>query len=494
MVGTLAWAGLLTGAVSSASAAPQLAGPWHPDAHRPAPTLAVSVGTAAPEQSLPVTITLSGTATASSTLRALVRPAGTSGCARSFRTDRTAHRTASVVLADGVDEAAGGYATTTSWTPDATGSYLVCAWLSGGGGAGPVSTPITVRGPQVPVLSVGFSSAPTSNLTFDIDYMVQTDQPLRLLSTIRPAGSPTCAATQSDDTTANPGERVIFSGGVPVAGGPATTSVSVRYPAGAYLICTWVTGPGRDEVDATLATPFTIGARPIAQRALPSQLRVTGIDATAGTRVSVRGTTASGLSGTLTLTASCAGSSSRGTATAARGRFSGQLPLPHLCIAHDPISVAVAWAGSPAYGSGDAVGKAVVDPARASSATRPLLFSRIVKVGRRHRDVFRVRPRTITVGPVRLDVRWKSWTKHGAAGSGTAHPVHGRYRVTVHAFHLLRGRFACLTVTRDPGAGRRVRRYGLGRLGNSTFAWLHVTWLHRHASGATPWPRPGCPA
>jgi hypothetical protein len=64
----------------------------------------------------------------------------------------------------------------------------------------------------------------------------------------------------------------------------------------------------------------------------------------------------------------------------------------------------------------------------------------------------------------------------------------------VRASHLLRGRFACLTVTRAPGGGRRVRRYGLGRLGNSTFAWLHVAWLHRRASGATPWPRPGCPA
>jgi hypothetical protein len=108
--------------------------------------------------------------------------------------------------------------------------------------------------------------------------------------------------------------------------------------------------------------------------------------------------------------------------------------------------------------------------------------------------VFRVRPREITIGPVKLDLRWSSWTRRGAVATGTAHPVHGHYRVKVHAFHLLRGRFACLTVTRAPGAGRRARHYGLGRLGNSTFAWLHVAWLHRRASGATPWPRPGCPA
>jgi hypothetical protein len=488
---TLACAALLTGAVSTASAAPHVVAPR---AQRPPPTLGVSVGTAAPEQSLPATITLAGTATASSALHALVRPAGTSGCARSFSTDRNANRTGSIVLADGVTEAAGAYSTTVSWTPEATGSYLVCAWLSGGGGVGPVSAPIAVRGPQVPVLTVGFSSTPTAGAAFDIDYTVQTDQPLRLLSTIRPAGtSPTCAASQPADTAANPGERVIFSGGVPVSGGPGTTSVSVKYPAGAYLICAWVTGPGRDETDATLATPFTVEAKPIVLRPLPSEVRITGIDARAGSGISVRGTSADGLSGSVTLTASCAGSSSRGTATAAHGRFTGRLALPRLCIAHDPVSVVAAWAGSTQYGSGEAIGKAVVDPARGHSASKPLLFSRIVKVGRRHRDVFRVRPREITVGAVRLDVRWKRWTAHGALATGTADPVRGHYRVSVHAFHPVRGRFACLIVTRSTAAGRRAHRYGLGRLGNSTFAWLQVRWLHRRASGATPWPRPGCP-
>jgi hypothetical protein len=496
MVGMLACAGLLAGAVSTASAAPHLVAPHlvGPLAQRPLPTLGVSVGTAAPEQSLPATITLAGTATANSTLHALVRPAGTSGCARSFSTDRHANRTGSIVLAGGVAEAAGVYSTTTSWTPETTGSYLVCAWLSGGGGVGPVSTPIAVRGPQVPVLTVGFSATPTADTAFDIDYTVQTDQPVRLLSTIRPAGtSPTCATSQPADTAANPGERVVFSGGVPVSGGPGTTGVSVKYPAGAYLICTWVTGPGQGETDATLATPFTVAAKPIVQPALSSQVRITGIDPRAGSGITVRGTAAAGLSGSLTVTASCAGSSSRGTALAAHGRFTGRLSLPRLCIAHDPVSVVADWAGSPQYGPGQVAGKAVVDPARRHSAAEPLLFSRIIKIGRRHRDVFRVRPREVTVGAVRLDVRWKRWTTRGAVATGTADPVRGHYRVSVHAFHLVRGRFACLTVTRSTATGRRARRYGLGRLGNSTFAWLQVKWLHRRASGATPWPRPGCP-
>lgn len=490
MVATVAWAGLAAGATSTASAAPQ---PTGPRAQRALPTLGVSVGTAAPEQSLPTSITLAGTATADSMLHALVRPAGTSGCATSFRTDRYANRTASVVLADGVSEAAGAYSTSVSWTPETTGAYLVCAWLSGGGGAGPVSTPLTVRGPQVPVLSVGFSATPTAATPFDIQYTVQTDQTLRLLSTLRPAGT-ACAATQSDDAAANPGERVVFRGGVPVSGGPAMTSVSVRYPAGDYMICTWVAGPGRTEVDATLATPFTVGAKPIAHHPLPSQVRITGITARARSPISVRGTSAPGLSGRLSLNASCAGSSSRGSATATRGRFTGRVGLPRLCIAHDPITVVAVWAGSRDYGSGRAVGRAVVDPAADRPAIEPLLFSRIVKRGSRFRDVFRVRPREITIGPARLDLHWRSWTRHGAVATGIAHPVHGHYRVRVHAFHLVRGRFACLTVTRAPGAGRRARRYGLGRLGNSTFAWVHVTWLHRRASGATPWPRPGCPA
>jgi len=491
MVGTLACAAFLAATVGTARATARTAGPR---AHRPSPTLAISVSTPAPEQSLPAMVTLAGTATVDSTLQALVRPAGTSGCAKSFRIDRDQHPTESAVLADGVPEATGAYSTSVSWTPDATGPYVVCAWLSGGGGAGPVSAPVTVRGPQVPALAVGFSSRPTAGTLFDIDYTVQTDQPLRLLSTIRPAGtSPTCGASQAADTAANPDTHVIFSGGALVDGGPATTSVSVRYPAGAYLVCTWITGPEPRETDAALATPLTVGAKPIPHHALPSHLRITGVEARVGSRVSVRGSAADGLSGRLTLIASCAGSRSRGATGAAHGRFTGHLPLPRLCLAHDRINVAAYWAGSPDYGRGKAIGRAVVDRA-ARPASEPLLFSRIVRVRHRYHPVFRTRPREIVVGPVKLALRWTHWTEREAQATGIAHPDHGRYRVSVRAYHPLRGRFACLTVTRAAGAGRRVRRYGLGRLGNSTFAWLHVRWLHRRASGATPWPRPGCPA
>jgi hypothetical protein len=466
----------------------------HPAAVRPSPTLTVVLATATPEQSLPSTITLSGTATADSTLRALVRSAGAS-CGRSFRADRHSNRTGSLVLTDGVAEATGAYQTTVSWIPDETGAYLVCAWLSGGGGAGPVSTPVTVRGPQVPVLNVGFSATPTASTAFDIQYTTQTDQPLRMLSTIRPAGTvPACEATQPTDLAAHPGERILFSGGVLVSGGPALTSIAVRYPAGEYLICTWITGPSPSEVDAALATPFTVDAQPIAQRALPSQLRITAVAATAGSPVTVRGTSAAGLSGTLALTAECAASSSRGTATVARGRFTARLALPRLCIAHDRISVSAAWAGSPAYTAAKTAATAVVDPAAGRTPPLPLLFSHIVKVGRRYSDVFAARPRTIAVGPVELVVHWRTWNARGGRGVGIAHPTHGTYRVAVRAFHPLRGRFACLTVTRGSGTQLRARHYGLGRLGNATFAWLHVGWLHRRASGATPWPHPGCPA
>jgi hypothetical protein len=491
MVATLAGAGLLAGAAGTASATARTAGAPAP---RPLPTLGVSVGTATPEQSLPTTVTFAGTASAASTLRAVVRPAAAAGCARSFQADRHANPTESVVLADGVAERAGSYSTTLNWTPDARGGEVVCAWLNGGGGAGPVSAPVTVRGPQVPVLTVGFSSAPTASTTFDVDYTVQTDQPLRLLSTIRPAGtSPACGATQAADTAAHPDAHVVFSGGAPVSGGPATTSVSVKYPAGAYLICTWIAGPQPREADAALATPFTVGAKPIAHRALPAHLRITGVMARVGSRLTVRGTATGGLSGRLTLTASCAGSRSRGATSAAGGHFSGHLPLPRLCIAQDRVNVAAFWAGSPEYRRGEAIGRRDVDPA-GRRASKPLLFSRIVRVGRRYRDVFRVRPREITVGPVKLEVRWKHWTAREAVATGIAHPVHGRYRVAVRAFRPIRGRFACLTVTRTADARRRTRRYGLGRLGTSTFAWLHARWLHRRASGATPWPRPGCPA
>lgn len=494
IVAALAGAGVLAGAAGSAGAAPLGTGRWAPAAHHPAPTVAVAIGTAAPEQSLPVPITLSGTATAASTLHALVRPAGTSGCGATFRTDRQANPTGSIVLAAGVAEAPGAYTTTVSWTPDSAGAYLVCAWLAGGGGAGPAGAALTVRGPQVPVLTVGFSSTPTAETTFAIEYTVQTDQPLRLLSTIRPAGTaPACAPSQSADTAANPGERVLFPGGVPISGGPGTTSIAVRYPAGAYLICAWITGPDPGEVDAALAHPFTVQARPIVTGPLPSQLRVTGIDATVGARVRVRGTTAAGLAGTLALTASCAGSTSRGTATASRGRFRGRLPLPRLCIAHDHITVRVRWAGSPGYAPGRTAGRAIVDRAR-SRRTLPLLFGRIVRVGHRFHDLFRVRPRRITVGTTELRVRWATWTRREGRGAGVARPEHGSYRVTVRAFHALRGRFTCLIVTRGRGAHRHARRYGLGRLGPSTFAWLPAGWLHRRASGARPWPRPGCPA
>lgn len=486
IVTTLASAGCVAGGLGVPLSAAAL---------RPPPTVAVSIGTATPEQSIPIPITLSGTATVASTLHALVRPAGTAACGATFRADRQANPTGSIVLASGLAERAGAYATTVSWTPDSTGAYLVCAWLAGGGGAGPASAPLSVRGPQVPLLAVGFSATPTAETTFAIEYTVQTDQPLRLLSTIRPAGTaPACAPSQQDDTAAHPGERVLFPGGVPVSGGPGTTSIALRYPAGSYLVCTWITGPDVGEVDAALATPFTIRAQPIVTGPLPPQLNVTGLTATVGWRVHVRGTTAAGLSGTLALRASCAGGTSRGTATATGGRFSGRLPLPRLCIAHDHITVTVAWPGNGGFGPGRTSGRAIVDPRPRRARRLPLLFARIVRVERRFRDVFGVRPRRMTVGPAALTLRWTSWTAREARGGGLARPAHGRYRVTVRAFHPVRGRFTCLTVTRGRNTHRHTRRYGLGRLGTSTFAWLPARWLHRRASGARPWPRPGCPA
>lgn len=437
------------------------------------------------EQSLTSTVSFAGTTPHATALRAVVRPAGGAACGSSFTTDEGREQRVNDVLESGSVVPGGAYETTAAWTPAAPGTYLICAWI---GASEPVSTAVTVRGPQVPALSVAPDATPSAARPFELRYTTETDQPLTLTSVIRPAGG-ACAADQQADRALERSDHVVFPGGVAIDGGPEVSSVSLREPAGSYLICTWVVGPRSGEVDAMLATPLSVAATPAA--AAPD-ITLTSLTASTGSGISLAGRTADGLTGELAVTASCNGSHSSGSASARSGRFTAHFGLPLGCDAGARLVVRARWAGTAAFAVGHATRTATVTAGRAPRAG-PLLFSRIIRHRRRFHDVFLVRPRSIVIGEVTLRIRWSRWTQRWARGRGVVREAHRRYPVTVRATRVIGHTFACLAVTRVSAGHARTTRYGLGRLGHSTYAWLSVDWLHRRASGARPWPRPGCP-
>ncbi len=505
---TTVMAAVASAVTCAALAAPGLAraatavAPSAADTAADTPALTTTLSATPAEQSLATALTFAGTAAArgTSVLHALVRTAGVAPCAATYGADVRAHATLDDVLVPGSAQAPGPFSATVSWTPAATGAYLVCAWLSrpaGPGAVGPVSTPVSVRGPQVPVLTVVPSASPSEGQSFELRYTTQSDQPLKLTSIIRPGGGG-CAADQSADVAADPADHILFPGGIAVDGGPAVATTALHEPAGDYLVCTWVVGPLAGEVDAAVATPLVIAAPPPPQA---SNLTLGRLVASIRSGVRFTGTAARGLAGRVDVHARCDRRHGSTTATVGvrDGRFSGRLPLPRGCHAGATLILGARWPGSTTFATSHAVRTVRVSAPSRRGPRLPRLFSRIAHRHGRFHDLFTVRPRTILIGSTQLTLRWTRWTRRAAVATGVARPAHGhRYPVTVRADHAIAATFACLRVTRGTGTGdggrARVARYGLGRLGHSTFAWLAVGWLHRRASGARPWPRPGCPA
>lgn len=127
------------------------------------------------------------------------------------------------------------------------------------------------------------------------------------------------------------------------------------------------------------------------------------------------------------------------------------------------------------------------EPAAAASGL-PRLYSGIAKRGGDYVDVFKVRPRTVSVSCADaggLVISWRRWTSRSASGVGRTRPCReASVRIRVKASRPVDGYFTRLTVRY---AGYGTGRLGLGRQGGS-ITWIQVDWMFDPDSGASPWP------
>ena len=130
-----------------------------------------------------------------------------------------------------------------------------------------------------------------------------------------------------------------------VFGGPVTNIVTIRQGTGFYTVCTWVEGPNSGEVDGAASTPVTVGTPPP-----PSpKLKLTKAAASHKHGVAMAGSTVSGFTGKLAVSAACGSATAKRTVTARNRRFSSGLALPRGCAHARKVKLTVSWAGSSAF-------------------------------------------------------------------------------------------------------------------------------------------------
>jgi hypothetical protein len=252
-----------------------------PPAAQAADSVQIAIQTSTPEQGVPVTIAVSGSAAAEDNygdpalLVAVVRPAGGIPCQSTEANDDQAAGSESTAIFngsyqgdyDGVDVGPGSFDQTAEFNPPAAGSYLICAWIedvsSSETTTGSTSTTFSARGPQVEQLSVSLPTPARPNVAFQIDYTTQTDQQLNLYSVIKAAGGLPCASSYELESDQNQEEDDLLGyDSNSIFGGPTTTTATATATSGSYVICTWIEGPNEEEVDAETSTPITVANPP----------------------------------------------------------------------------------------------------------------------------------------------------------------------------------------------------------------------------------------
>ncbi len=160
------------------------------------------------------------------------------------------------------------------------GTYLLCAYLQHSSGTESEQTPVvdattsttfTVTAPKVEVFTVALAASAQPGKLFTVDYTTQTDQQLRLQSTIVPGGGLPCAASaglfeeevrQDHGVALNLLSNDEFEPTYIFGGPKVTQATGTEQAAGPYVICTWIEGPTSGEVDAAASTPFYVGTPP----------------------------------------------------------------------------------------------------------------------------------------------------------------------------------------------------------------------------------------
>jgi hypothetical protein len=327
-----------------------------------AATVSVATTTLTPEQAVPVQFSFSGTADpgTNSNLEAVVRPSGGLACQADYASDLSAAGSADTILfSDNAQSVApGAYQVGTTFKPLAAGGYQVCAWLSQPTGtsgqtvSGPATTAFTARLPQVSQLTLAVPSALAPGVVFQLAYTTQTDQQLNLYSVIKQAGALPCADSyELERQQSQPESTLLGLGDQQVFGGPTTTRLTIHEQKGSYLVCSWIEGPGTEEVDATLSTPMTVGtpAPPKTTKQTALKLRLATVTASRRHGVSVTGSTARTFTGRLAALASCGTSTRQARAQVRKGRFSVHIGLPKGCAVGQHVQVKMSWAGSASF-------------------------------------------------------------------------------------------------------------------------------------------------
>ena len=319
-------------------------------------SIAVATTTATPEQAVPVDLAFSGTnaLTANAEVEAVVRPAGGLACLASYQEDTSTFPAQDVaIFAPGAQSVSpGAYDVSGSFKPPVAGSYQVCAWLAQNQNSTdqPVSSPATLtvaaRGPQVSQLTVTVPKDLQPNVTFPVSYTTQTDQQLSLHSVIYASDQRPCAASFELNQEQGRIETLLSAVGfTSVFGGPVTNIVTIRQGTGFYTVCTWVEGPNSGEVDGAASTPVTVGTPPP-----PSpKLKLTKAAASHKHGVAMAGSTVSGFTGKLAVSAACGSATAKRTVTARNRRFSSGFALPRGCAHARKVKLTVSWAGSSAF-------------------------------------------------------------------------------------------------------------------------------------------------
>jgi hypothetical protein len=330
-----------------------------------AATVSVAATTLNPEQAVPVQLSFSGTADpgSNSNLEAVVRPSGGLACQANYTSDVSAAGTAdTIVFSDNAQSVApGAYQVGATFKPPAAGGYQVCAWLSQPTGitgqaiSGPATTSFTARPPQVSQLSLAVPQSLSPGVVFQLAYTTQTDQQLNLYSVIKKAGALPCAdsyeleqqQSQTETTLLGPGDQQVF-------GGPATTKLTTHQKTGSYLVCSWIEGPGAEEVDGALSTPVTVGRPAPASEPAQLKLRLGTVTASHRHGVSAAGTAAAAFAGRLGVRAACGSSTRQARVQVHEGHFSVHLALPKRCGKHGRVTVTVSWPGSATFAKASA--------------------------------------------------------------------------------------------------------------------------------------------
>ncbi len=217
------------------------------------------------------------------------------------------------------------------------GSYQLCAWLAQNQNSTdqPVASPamlsIAARGPQVSQLTVTVPKDLQPNVSFQVSYTTQTDQQLSLFSVMCPASEAAVPGqlrgSTRGRTRSRPPQWVLLAAGLRRSCHHHRDDQAEDRPLSSVHLGSRAPPAARSTTRPARRSPSAPGAP-----APPSpKLKLTKATASHRHGVSIAGTTVSGFTGKLVVSAACGSATARRTTTARHRRFASSVRLPSGC-------------------------------------------------------------------------------------------------------------------------------------------------------------------